>query len=151
MSSQLDKLLIGLSGEYLVCGMMNLKGWVASLTLKNYPGVDIFALNPKNDSTKNIQVKTIRNKSADFPIGLRHSNIAKIHDVIKSNYVFVHIKDEQNIDYYIISKNELINLIKTIDDSYFNRPRTKPLTDYPISIKAKYLQEFKNKWDNIWI
>ena len=42
MSSAIDKHLIELTGEYLVTGMMSLKGWVASLTLKNYPSVDIF-------------------------------------------------------------------------------------------------------------
>lgn len=42
-----SKILIGLSREYFVVGMMNIKGWVASLTLKNYPSVDIFGLNPE--------------------------------------------------------------------------------------------------------
>ena len=55
--------MTGLAGEYLVAGMMNLKGWVASLSLKNYPGVDIFGLNPENGKTVNIQVKSCWNDS----------------------------------------------------------------------------------------
>lgn len=54
MGTDLKKHLIGLTGEYHVAGMMSLKGWVASLTLKNYPFVDIFGLNPITDQTVNI-------------------------------------------------------------------------------------------------
>ncbi len=35
IKKNIDEHLIRLTGEYLVAGMMSLKGWVASLTLKN--------------------------------------------------------------------------------------------------------------------
>lgn len=47
MKKKIEKHLIGLTGEYFVAGMMSLNGWVASLTLKNYPSVDIFGLDPE--------------------------------------------------------------------------------------------------------
>lgn len=42
------KMLTGLTSEYFVIGMMNMKSCVAKLTLKNYPSVDIFEIEPKN-------------------------------------------------------------------------------------------------------
>lgn len=40
---------IGLCGEYYVCAQMHLKGWTASMTLKNYPGIDILGYNTSWD------------------------------------------------------------------------------------------------------
>ena len=41
MSKYRRNLNIGLAGEYMVASVMSLKGWGASLTLKNYSGGDI--------------------------------------------------------------------------------------------------------------
>ena len=57
---QIDKTLTALAGEFLVAGNLCLRGYMASLTLKNYPKVDIFCLNPKNGKQVAIQVKTKR-------------------------------------------------------------------------------------------
>ena len=45
-------------GEYYVCAQMHLKGWTASMTLKNYPGIDILGYNPTENKRTEIQVKT---------------------------------------------------------------------------------------------
>ncbi|MCA0154520.1 hypothetical protein [Winogradskyella vincentii] len=146
----LNKHLIGLTGEYFVAGMMSLKGWVASLTLKNYPSVDIFGLNPETDKTVNIQVKTTR-KHTSFNIGLRHDQRNIIRDKILCPFVFVHIDKNDHVRYFILSRKEFIDLIEKTDDAYFNKPRTKPIKpNYPIAIKVTDLQIFEDKWDNIW-
>ena len=63
MKPQIEKLRTGMAGEYLVAGNMCLRGWTASLTLKNYPGVDIIGQHP--DLVENevalIQVKSSLN------------------------------------------------------------------------------------------
>lgn len=147
----MDKLLIGLAGEYFVAGMLNMKGYVASLTLKNYPSVDIFALNPNTGKTINLQVKTTNKVKADYHVGLTHDKIDRIHDKIKSNFVFVHLLPDENVDYYIVPRNDLINIIKQTDDDYFNMPRTKPIKpNYPITLKLKHIIQYKDKWNNIW-
>lgn len=151
MSKVIDKHLIGLTGEYLVAGMMSLKGWVASLTLKNYPSVDIFGLNPITQKTVNIQVKTTKNHSS-FNIGLQHDKRIDIDSKITCPFVFVHIDKLDNISYFILSRKELIDLIEITDDEYFNRLRLKPLNpSYPIALNVKHLSKFKDKWENIWI
>jgi hypothetical protein len=81
--THLEKTLTALAGEFLVAGHLYLKGFVASLTLKNYPGVDISGLNPDNGKQVAIQVKTIRGgRSYCVPEGV---------DKLDNPFVFVHI------------------------------------------------------------
>lgn len=130
--------------------MMSMKGWVASLTLKNYPSVDIFVMDPATGKTINIQVKTLKN-SKNFPVGMSRSQRDFIEDRITCPYVFVYLGDNEEVSYYIISRQQLIDLIIETDDEYFYRPRKKELKDYPIGIDLKHLVAYKDKWDNLWI
>lgn len=146
----LNKHLIGLTGEYFVAGMMSLKGWVASLTLKNYPSVDIFGLNPETKQNVNIQVKTTRNQTS-FNIGLRHDQRSLIKEKITCPYVFVHIDKNEQIRYFILSTKEFIQLIEQTDDEYFNRPRINEIKiNYPIAIRVSDLEKFEDNWNSIW-
>lgn len=149
MRKNFDKLLIGLTGEYLVAGMMSLKGWVASLTLKNYPSVDIFGLNPETNQNINVQVKTLKN-ATNFPVGVMRSNRVDIDQIINCSFVFVYIGKNDSIRYFIISRKDLIDLIIKTDDEYFFKPREKELKDYPIGISLKQIAEYENKWENLW-
>ena len=149
MKKNIEKHLIGLIGEYFVAGMMSLKGWVASLTLKNYPSVDIFGLDPETEKTINIQVKTTKNVKS-YQIGVMRSQRPEIDNIITCPFVFVYIDKNNNIDYYILSRNQLIDLIIMTDDEYYNRPRKEPLKDYPIAINLKDMIEYKDKWQNLW-
>ncbi|MBR6183177.1 MAG: hypothetical protein IKQ76_01265 [Bacteroidales bacterium] len=156
MKLQINKLMTGLAGEYMVAGMMNLKGWVASLTLKNYPSVDIFGMNPTlNGKTVNIQVKSSWESS--FIIGVKHSDRDRMDEKIKGPFVFVHCENNLNgkekVSFYILSKKQLIDLVNKSDDAYYNRPRVKPLkNDYPIALSIKNdLHPYEDKWDSLWL
>jgi penicillin-binding protein-related factor A (putative recombinase) len=150
MEKNIDKLLIGLTGEYLVAGMMSLRGWVASLTLKNYPSVDIFGLDPKTNQNINVQVKTTKNAKS-FQVSLMRSQRDKIDNKITCPFVFVYIDRKDEISYYVLSQKQLIQVIEKTDDEYYNRPRKEPLKDYPIAITLKDIADYKDKWDNLWI
>jgi hypothetical protein len=56
----LSKTLTASSGEYLVAAHPCMKGVVASLILKDYPGVGIFAYNPATGKQATVQMKTTR-------------------------------------------------------------------------------------------
>ncbi len=153
MKPQIEKLMTGLAGEYMVAGMMNLKGWIASLTLKNFPGVDIFGKNPQTGQNVSIQVKSCWANS--FWVGIRHSERKRMTEIIKGPFVFVHfeiIENQEKVSYYILTKKELIDLINRTDDSYFYGPHKKPLKqDYPIALsRKKDLIDYKDRWDSLW-
>lgn len=78
----LNKNLLALAGEYHVASQLCLKGYVASLTLKNYPGVDIFCLNPANGRQAAVQVKTTRSNAYYVPEKYPEGNCP---------FVFVHV------------------------------------------------------------
>ena len=149
MKPQIEKLMTGLAGEYLVAGMMNLKGWVASLTLKNYPGVDIFGKDPSTGANVSIQVKSCRDSS--FFIGVKRSERGQMDKKIQGPFVFVHIVKNEKVRFFILSKSEFIDVVNTTDDIYFNKPRAKAIKpDYPIALTLKDLAPFENHWDSLW-
>lgn len=146
---QINGLMTGLAGEYMVAGMMNMKGWIASLTLKNFPGVDIFGKNPETDQNISVQVKTTRDKYS-FNIGINRPKRKELDQIIKGPFVFVHIDESENVSYYILTRDEIIDLINTTDDDYYARKKDKSKEDYPMAIQHKYLTPFKDKWESLW-
>jgi hypothetical protein len=97
--SQREKIITGLAGEFLVAGHLSLKGYVASLTLKNYPEVDIFCLNPQNGKQCTIQVKTKR--------GGRLYYVPEKVDDSETPFVFVYINKDDSYDFFIISVEDV--------------------------------------------
>ena len=146
---QIDKLMTGLAGEYLVAAKMNLQGWVANLTLKNYPSVDIFGMNPKTDQFIAVQVKTSWEPS--FNIGITHDKRDQHLNKVKGPFVFVHLENIDCVSYFILTKDEYINLVISSDDAYYNKKRNKPIKpNYPIALFVKELMPFKDHWDSLW-
>lgn len=149
MKSQINKLMTGLAGEYMVAAKMNLRGWVANLTLKNFPKTDIFGWNPETRKDIKIQVKTCWD--ASFFVGVKHTERESMNKMIQGPFVFVHMESVDEASFYILSKSEFIDIVNTTDDVYFNKPRRKPIKpDYPIALSLKDLKPFKDKWDSLW-
>jgi hypothetical protein len=48
----------GIAGEFFVAGELSKRGWIASLTAKNTPDVDVLASRPTGDVHARVQVKT---------------------------------------------------------------------------------------------
>ncbi|MDY6904048.1 MAG: hypothetical protein SWH61_05115 [Thermodesulfobacteriota bacterium] len=75
MSQKLESTLVGVAGEYLVAGELSLRGYLASMTLRNSRGIDIIASNSDGSKSISVQVKTnssggkawmLNKKSEDF-------------------------------------------------------------------------------------
>lgn len=50
--------IIGVAGEYFVAAELSRRGWIAVLTLKNTPNIDLIATTLDGKRTVNVQVKT---------------------------------------------------------------------------------------------
>ena len=59
MSTKVSNNLIGITGEYLVCGELGKRNVLGLLSPKNTPLYDIVATNPLGTHTVHIQVKTM--------------------------------------------------------------------------------------------
>lgn len=135
---QIDKTLTALAGEFLVAGTLCLKGYVASLTLKNYPKVDIFCLNPKNDKQIAIQVKAHRGGNA--------YHVPEDLDDARVPFVFVYIWPDETVDFYVLPAKDVAAISKKERDDYLAaHPNVKK--DQPRMISRVNIEQYKNRWD----
>jgi hypothetical protein len=156
---QLSKTLTALAGEFLVAGQLCLRGYVASLTLKNYPGVDIFALNPLTNTQVAIQVKTIRIKGAavvgdtprPYPPG--HYFIPEsVDDHHDRPFVFVAISGETDVEYFVMPGALVASISERERQAYFDWAKETGRTvaeKQPRMLSLKALQPFRDRWDNL--
>lgn len=150
---------IGLAGEYMVAGMLSIKGWYASLTLKNYPNIDIIAHKVGTENSQvGIQVKSTIGQSSILVGRLKKGASEETirETIVKGIYVFVVFdKDEANIalkmpTFYIVPMNDMVTLVRKTNDAFFNKPRQIEVNDIqPIAIKIADLKPYENKWDGI--
>ncbi len=56
--SKLESTLVGVAGEYYVAAELSLRGYLASITLRNSRGIDIIASSADGTRSVSIQVKT---------------------------------------------------------------------------------------------
>lgn len=96
--------ITGVAGEYFVGAELSRRGWIAVLTLKNTPNIDVMATTTDGQRTLNIQVKT-------RSIGNRQGWIMNkgIETIMHGNNFYIVFVDLVGIDskpdYYIIPKN----------------------------------------------
>lgn len=128
----LSKTLTALSGEYFVAGHLCTQGIVASLTLKNYPGVDIFAYNPVTGKHATIQVKTTRvSRSQGYWISDPNEIRSK-----GTPFVFVYLGKNSPPEFYVVGAPELASLIKPEGSRYWY-------------VSIKDLEKYKDQWDRL--
>lgn len=135
---QIDKILTGLAGEFFTAGHLCMKGYVASLTLKNYPKVDIFCLNPKNGKQVAVQVKTIQ--------GGEHYYIPEKVDEFDQPFVFVYIMRDDTVEYYIVPSKDVARL-STEERQQYLRKHPHVRKEQPRMLSVRTVQEFKDRWD----
>ena len=134
---QQEKTLTALAGEFLVAGKLCLMGYNASLTLKNFPEVDIFAFNPKNNKTISIQVKSKKiGKEYFIPETIGQKNIP---------FVFVYITKDNAVEYYIVPSEDVAKISKNAREDYI-KSRPKVSKKQPLMISVNDIKEFKDKW-----
>lgn len=139
--ANLSNIDTGLAGEYYVAAMMHLHGWNASLTLKNYPSVDIFGYNPTNQKKADIQVKTGANK---YTVLLGWTNQNYNPSKVVGPFVFVHILPDCTWESFIVPASDVVNMVNNVCKQY-SGPAIRP-----IRLKWSQLSGYKDKWNNLW-
>ena len=155
---QLDKTLTALAGEFLVAGQICLRGYVASLTLKNYPGVDIFALNPRSNAQVAVQVKAAKivprrpvAQPSPYPPGV-YFIPESVDEHPDTPFVFVTIAPGPEVEYFIVPGNVVAEISDKERQEYFEyvRSRGRVVKDVqPRMISLAALEPFKDRWDNL--
>lgn len=111
----------GIAGEFFVAAELSKRGWIATLTAKNTPDVDILASRPAGDAHARIQVKT---RTRSYPYAHRVGNQIKL----VGDRDFLVLVDLGTIDdpprYWVIPTATAAALIKA------QQIRTKDVTNY---------------------
>ena len=86
--SHLESTLVGVAGEYFVAAELSLRGYLASVTLRNSRGIDIIASSADASKSVSIQVKTSKSKTPSWILS------KKSEDFFSDShfYVFVLLK-----------------------------------------------------------
>ena len=154
----LSKTLTALAGEFLVAGHICLQGYVASLTLKNYPGVDIFALNPRTNKQVTIQVKTARlrlpHPRRPTPAGTYPQGAYFVPESVDEHpdrpFVFVAIMPDHQVEYFIVPGRSVAEISEQERQQYLEWTRSTGRTvseTQPRMISVDALTPFRDRWE----
>lgn len=121
-----SRIRTGIAGEFLVAGELSKRGWIATLTAKNTPHVDVLAARPSGDVHARIQVKT---RSPAYSYAHRVGKEFSM-DGERDFVVLVDLGDEDDVPrYWIIAANEANGLITNQQ------------------LRTKDIAEYENRWD----
>ncbi len=100
MKFKLESTLVGVAGEYLVAGELTLRGYIASITLRNSRGIDIVASNSDGTKSVSIQVKTNSKGENKWILNKKSETFFSDHHY----YIFVSLKTlGTRPQFYIVS------------------------------------------------
>ncbi len=144
--------ITGVSGEYFVAAELSRRGWIATITLKNTPNIDVIATSYNGLKNINIQVKT-------RSIGNRQGWILTqgIEALMPGNNFYIAFVDLKGIDekpdYFLIPRNLFSKWIAKQHKDWLSTPGRKgrPHVDNPIRSFDRHqfgqFEKYRNNWD----
>lgn len=143
--------ITGISGEYFVAAELSRRGWIAAMTLKNTPNIDVIATTPDGSRNLNIQVKT-------RSIGNRQGWILNkgIETLVPNDNFYIVFVDlvgiEEKPDYFLIPKNVFAKWIAGRHQEWLSKPgrQGRAHVDNPIRAfdKPQFIkfEKYHNNW-----
>ena len=145
MDKKISSILTGVAGEYFVAAELSLRGYVASITLRNTKGIDIVASNEEGNKTVNIQVKTNRRKKPQWIMNKKAENI-KDKNMF---YVLVLLFDDiTSPEYYIVPSRDVANYVEKGHKKWLSTPGRggKMHKDTIMRMFEDLEKRYLNKW-----
>lgn len=143
--------IVGVAGEYFVAAELSRRGWIAVLTLKNTPNIDLIATTQDGKRTINMQVKTrsIRNRYG----WILTRNIETLASG-KNHYIaFVDLRGiDTKPDYYLIPRNLFAKWIAKRHRQWLATPGRGGIVHKDSPIRAFDKPQFRvfEKYHNNW-
>ena len=133
-------IITGLAGVYFVAAELSLRNYVATVTSRNAPGVDVIAVSVDLKKTVSIQVKANKPKGTHaFWLLSKRSK----HDVSKSLfYVFVNLKNQgERPDFYVVPSRVVAR------DMIIEKSKTKKQSTW---YSFRRDEKYKDKWESLF-
>lgn len=149
-----DYNITGATGEFFVAGELSRRGFIATLTIKNTPLIDVVATDLEKGISINIQVKTRseRNKQGWLlSQKVEHKTTMQNHV-----YVFVNLNEKDILpEYYIIPWNIFAQYQKKKHQTWLSTPNKKGGARNDSSVRnfkpdtedKDFAEQYKNNWD----
>jgi hypothetical protein len=108
-SVDLETTLVGVAGEYFVAAELSLRGFLATITLRNSRGIDIIASNGDASRSVSIQVKTCNGASPTWILSKKAESFSGAGHF----YVFVRLEAVgSRPDYHIVPSSVVADRVK---------------------------------------
>ena len=154
MTTKLSKNQKGAIGEHLVAAKLLEQGFdvfMANMSINNSKAYDILAVIPDNLTTHFIQVKF--NSTKFFNAGMTIEQCLDydyLSQRIVGPWIFVDGSQKDKYDFYILTRQEVIDLLYQAHDWYWNHfYRTKAISSKsPAGFKLKWLQGLSEEATN---
>jgi hypothetical protein len=137
--------LTGVAGEYFVAAELSRRGYIASITMRNSPGIDILATTLKAKRAVTIQCKTSTSSTKGWIL----SNKAEVFTPKNHFYVFVRLGEkDDHPSYHIVPSKVVAKYVKTRHSAWLKgkKPNGGKRKD---SAMRKFRDE-DNKYRGMW-
>lgn len=144
----LESNLVGVAGEYLVAGELTLRGFLASITLRNSRGIDIIASSPNGEKSVSIQVKTNNDGQASWILNKKCEEFKSENHY----YIFVALSPlNERPNFYVVPSSIVAKQISN-DHQLWLQGKKKDGTSRKDSTMRKFSDKnalFLERWNDL--
>ena len=145
MDKRLEPTLVGVAGEYLVAGELTLRGYIASITLRNSRGIDIIASNADGSRSVSIQVKTNSNGQKSWILSKKAEKFYSENHY----YVFVALHElEQRPHFHIVPSKVAAEHVSTNHAAWLKGTKRDGSARKDSSMRK--FSDYENKYLEAW-
>jgi len=114
----LERMILSYAGEYLVAARLSSMGYLAVLTPRAAPGIDVLVYDIRSERVVDIQVKTVRGNEVPLGIQVTRENIdMKLAEKIRYTTIVVKLDDNwREAKFYVVPPEDLHRIAK---EGYF--------------------------------
>jgi hypothetical protein len=145
MNQKLESTLVGVAGEYLVAGELSLRGYIASISLRNSRGIDIIASNSDGTKSVSIQVKTNSNGNKSWLLNKKAESFHSSNHY----YVFVALGELNERPSYHIVPSKIVADYTATNHSNWLKGKRRDGTDRKDTSMRKF-NDHENKYEEAW-
>jgi len=145
MGIKLESTLVGVAGEYLVAGELTLRGYIASVTLRNSRGIDIIASTSDGSKSLSIQVKTNSNGNNEWILNKKSEKFYSDNHY----YIFVALDSLGNRpNFYIVPSSVVATYVTQSHSNWLNGTKRDGTKRKDTSMR-KFI-DIENKYLEAW-
>lgn len=141
---------VGVAGEYFVAAELSLRGYLATVTLRNTRGIDIIASTKDGEKTVNIQVKTCNKRMPTWILNKKAETFYSDNHF----YVFVILANLEDKPHYYVVPSSVVALTvrkshaKWLEGVKVNGEARKDSNIRKFNLKPD--SEYRDAWESLF-